>query len=115
MAITVTILMVLIFGMIDFGRVFHAYLTLNHASRESVRMASLGAKDTEINQTALASAASLSTEKVIVEITPPLLLRTRGTYVTVKMSYPVTITLPIIESAIPNPFMVKNETTMRVE
>ena len=38
-ALVVPVLLLLLFGIIDFGRVFHASLTIDHAGREAARAA----------------------------------------------------------------------------
>ena len=44
-ALILPILLMLLFGITDFGRLFHAYLTLDHAGREAARVASVGTED----------------------------------------------------------------------
>ncbi len=44
-ALILPILLMLLFGITDFGRLFHAYLTLDHAGREAARAASVGTED----------------------------------------------------------------------
>lgn len=115
LAISATVLFLLIFGMIDFGRVFHAYLTLNQASREAARVASVGGSDMDVQTRAFQAAASLDPKNVTVAITPAGTPRTRGSFVTVTLEYPVTISVPLIETFLPNPFIARSDTTMRVE
>jgi Flp pilus assembly protein TadG len=50
-ALVVPLLFLLVFGMIDFGWAINRYTVLNNATREGVRMASLGAASTEITTT----------------------------------------------------------------
>jgi uncharacterized protein (UPF0333 family) len=44
-ALIAPVFFLLILGMFDFGRMFQAYLTFSHASKEAVRYASLNAQD----------------------------------------------------------------------
>lgn len=46
-AITLPILLILVFGIIEFGRVFQAWVTLQNSARTAARYASTGAYDTE--------------------------------------------------------------------
>jgi Flp pilus assembly protein TadG len=46
MALVLPVLLVLIFGLVDFGRALNAQITLTSAAREGVRQAALGASDT---------------------------------------------------------------------
>ncbi|WP_075980694.1 TadE/TadG family type IV pilus assembly protein [Bacillus massilinigeriensis] len=115
MALSLTLFCLLIFGMIDFGRIFSAYLTLNHASREAARVASVGGTDAVIRSKAMDASKVLNNSGKNVQISPSSSLRVRGEYVTVKMSYPVSISTPLLRTILPDPFVVSNETTMRVE
>lgn len=47
-ALVVPVLFLLVFGMIDFGWAINRYTVLNNATREGVRLASLGATSSEI-------------------------------------------------------------------
>nr|WP_309098578.1 pilus assembly protein [Fredinandcohnia onubensis] len=114
MALSITFLLFLVFGIIDFGRIFSAYLTLNHASREAARVASVGGSNEDILRTAIGATDLMSSELVKVNISPEM-GRTRGEFVTIAISYPVTLTTPLLDRIVPNPFQLENETTMRIE
>lgn len=115
LALCLVILLLIVFGIIDFGRIFQAYLTTNHASREGARLATLGAADTEIIYATKNAAQSLDTDNLTVTVTPQKDLRKRGVYVTVSTTYPVIISVPLMEKVLPNPFTVKSKIVMRVE
>lgn len=114
MALSITFLLFLVFGIIDFGRIFSAYLTLNHASREAARVASVGGSNEDILRTAVGATDLMSSELVKVNISPEM-GRTRGEFVTIAISYPVTLSTPLLDRIVPNPFKLENETTMRIE
>ena len=44
-ALVLPLLILLLFGIIDFGRIFNAYLTIDHAGRDAARTASIGKND----------------------------------------------------------------------
>ncbi|NMD70118.1 pilus assembly protein [Bacillus sp. DNRA2] len=115
LALSLLVLLLIVFAIIDFGRIFQAYLTTEHATREGARLASLGATDTEITTATKTAAQVDEAAKLTVTVTPQQDLRKRGTYVTVATSYPVTISVPLMEMILPNPFTVKSKTVMRVE
>lgn len=115
LALSLLVLLLIVFAIIDFGRIFQAYLTTDHATREGARLASLGATDTEITTATKTAAQVDEAAKLTVTVTPQQALRKRGTYVTVATSYPVTISVPLMEMILPNPFTVKSKTVMRVE
>src|SRR5262245_16550399 len=47
-ALTLPILLLLIFGIIEFGRIFQAWVTVQNAAREAIRYAVTGQYDTSI-------------------------------------------------------------------
>ncbi len=48
-AITLPILLILLFGIIEFGRIFQAWVTLQNAARAAARYASTGVYDTVLS------------------------------------------------------------------
>jgi Flp pilus assembly protein TadG len=115
LAITITILVFIFFIIIDFGRIFHAYLTLEHAGREGARVTSLNGTDTEVIQRIKESSPSLDPDNIIISITPTIENRTRGTYATINLSYPLQLSTPLFQDILPNPIVIKTKTVMRVE
>ena len=54
-AIVVPLLLLIMLGLIDFGRMFYVQVSLNAASREGARASSLGRTTTQVNQVVQAS------------------------------------------------------------
>lgn len=115
MALVLPILLLLLLGIVEFGRVFNAFITVNHVSREGARAAALGNNDAEITALVLDRTEGLEKARLVVKTTPTLTERSRGTGVTVEVNYSVPLIAPIIASVLPNPFPVAAQTTMRVE
>jgi Flp pilus assembly protein TadG len=101
-----------LFGIIDFGRIFHAYLTIDHAGREAARTASIGKDTTTVKNTAVSDASSIGLTAGQVVITPET--RSSGTNVTITITYPINFLTPVIGNII-GPLTLKNTTVMRVE
>ncbi|WP_102027450.1 TadE/TadG family type IV pilus assembly protein [Salirhabdus sp. Marseille-P4669] len=114
LALALPILLLLVFGMIDFGRIFHTYLTLEHASREAARVASVGGDNNTVLQNVYLVANALDKERLEIQITPEA-DRDRGSYVTVTAIYPIEMITPFLEKLVNQPFIIKGETVMRVE
>jgi hypothetical protein len=114
-ALIFTVIALFIFGVIDFGRILNAKIILDHASREGARSACVGKDDTSVQQVITDDLSDLNSAAVTRSISPGYSSRIRGVYVTVSLSYPVTISTPLLAEIIPNPFIVKGETVMRVE
>ncbi|MBD8069123.1 TadE/TadG family type IV pilus assembly protein [Bacillus sp. PS06] len=115
LAFSLVILVLFLFAIIDFGRIFHAYLTLDHASREGARIASVGATDSEVIARVKGSAPLLDSTTVSVSITPLPQDRVRGSYVTVELAYPISFSVPLLANVAPNPLTLRSKTVMRVE
>lgn len=113
-ALILPVLLVLLFGIIEFGRVFNAYLVTSQASREGARVAALGSGDFQVAQAARDAAGIFDPADVVVDIEPagP---REKGEAVSVEVSYDVDLVAPIITAVLPDPFTVTNTTVMRVE
>ncbi|WP_077328394.1 TadE/TadG family type IV pilus assembly protein [Virgibacillus siamensis] len=115
-ALVIPILLLLLVGIFDFGRIMFSYLELEMVSQETVRKAGLGAGDSEIISYALdANHYSLvdSSRVNVVSISPDEGARDSGDYVTVTLSYPVQFLRVLGDLSIP--FTVESSSTIRVE
>lgn len=86
MALVLPVLIWLLIGTVDIARMANAYLTVQHAAREAVRLGITGATDAAVTQRALDAAAGLDPTSLTVSVTPAG-LRPTGTDVTVTVSY----------------------------
>lgn len=115
-ALILPIIILILFGIIEFGRVFSAQLLVTNGARDGARVAAVGKPYSDVEMTAKTGAAYLEPAKLTVTIDPPNEAdRVRGNNVTVDVSYPVTIYAPIISNIIGNPRVVKSRVVMRVE
>ncbi|MCA1032211.1 pilus assembly protein [Bacillus timonensis] len=112
-ALVIPIFILLLFAIVDFGRVFHAYLTIDHAGREAARIASIGKDDSTIVSVAVAQASSISLTADQVSVTPNG-TKSSGSQVTVTITYPISFLTPVI-SSITGPISLKTSTVMRIE
>jgi Flp pilus assembly protein TadG len=115
MALTISLLLILLLGIIDFGRIFHIFLTLEHASREGVRLASVGGSDTEITDRVHHTTTGLDNGQLTITITPSEADRTRGEHAAVALTYPIDFLTPLIQPLVPDPFILDSDAVMRVE
>lgn len=116
-ALILPILLMILFGIVDFGRIFHAYLTLDHAGREAARAATIGSEDDVIKSKINSATGSLDKSKYSVGITiapAGKANRASGSEVTITLTYSVDFLTPFIAQTL-NPVPLKNETVMRVE
>lgn len=114
MALILPILLMLLLGIVEFGRIFNGYLVTSQASREGARVAALGYSDTEIREAARKAAGIFDPTEVDVDIDPEE-PREKGESVTVVVSHDLDLFAPFITAVLPNPFTVTGTTVMRVE
>ena len=117
LALIVPILLLLVFGVVEYGRIFAAYLTVANGSREGARIATVGGTNTDIITAVKfrTDAMNLDNTKVVITITPNSASRTRGNSVTVEVTYPVPMYDPFFTTIVGANYTVKGKTIMRVE
>jgi len=91
MALVLPILLILVFGLIDFGRMFNAQLQVTSAARDGVRMAAMGLPG---DISARVNASSLSPLTTTPGTACPTSLGTDSS-TSVTVSYPFTFITPI--------------------
>jgi len=139
-ALVATLLLLLLFGAIEFGRVFHAYHVITSAAREGARAAAVGKNNATIEQKIEGAVESLVSDDSKVEekktkaeyisakpnenqiffyIQPyDYTVRTNGTTVQtdVYVKGAVRLFVPLIEVFFSeNPKIIKTEAQMRIE
>lgn len=93
-ALIFPILLLLVFGIVEFGRGYHAKSTLTHAAREGVRAAALGSGDPAT--IARDAAANIAPGDITVIVTPNPC--TPGLPVTVRLEYDHSYDIPLYGS-----------------
>lgn len=113
-ALVLPLLLLIVFGTIEFGRVFNAYLVVSNASREGARAAAVGKSNSEITTMATDKAASIGTVSVTIS---PSDSRPYGSEVTVTVNHTLNLIVPIIRTIIApsGSLNVSSSTSMRVE
>lgn len=138
LALVLPVLLILIFGVIEFGRIFHATHVITSAAREGARAAAVGKTNDTIEDKVVDALGSLvKPEKVTMmdvddyndddpgsgeiyfTIDPyDIGLRTDKSHddVTVSVKGAVEIIIPIVGGLLPeNPIILKSYSTMRLE
>jgi Flp pilus assembly protein TadG len=114
-ALILPIFLLILVGIIDFGKVTYSYAHLHMAAQETVRIAGFGDNDTAIKAFAQNYVHLGDKTKLQVEITPNDVTRKSGEYVTVKLRYPYQFITPLISRLFPSSFMIESDSTIRVE
>jgi Flp pilus assembly protein TadG len=115
MALILPLLILILMGTMEFGRIFHSYLLITNASREGARAGIISGTDPEIKSKVKDVAATLGLTDDQITITPAPSARTRGVPLTVKVDYSVNLITPVLDFIVPNPFSLTASTTMRME
>lgn len=115
MALVLPILLMLLIGILDFGRVVYSYAHLHMAAQESVRKGALGAYDVEITQFAKNYVHIGDSSKLEVTISPNESSRHSGDYVKVTLKYPLQLYTPLLSKILPVPEFIETDSTVRVE
>lgn len=112
LAMVLPILIWLLIGLVDMARMANAYLIIQHASREAVRLGITGASDTQVSARALNSATTLEPTRLTITVTPAG-TRNTGSDITVRIRYryQVLALMGIIGSEVP----LEAQLTARVE
>lgn len=115
MALVLPLLLILLVGMIDLGRVLYTSMHLHLATQETVRLGGLGASDAEMTSFAkdyvhVGDASLLETN-----IHPSDDQRVSGQYVTVTLEYPIEFITPFISNFVPSTFKLNANSTIRIE
>ena len=111
-ALVLPILLLLLVGIFDFGRILYTHLQLEMVAQESVRMGGLGNSDETIRAYA-ANQFHGDSSKLEIKIIPSETARKSGDYVTVSLAYPEEFMNVLGDAAIP--YTVQTSSTIRVE
>jgi len=115
LALILPLLLLLLVGTIDFGRVLYMQSHLHLATQETVRVGGLGASDAEIITFARNYVHVGDKTSLHVLISPNETSRKSGEYVTVKLQYPIDFFTPFLSKIIPPTFTLSAQSTIRVE
>lgn len=114
-ALILPVLLLLLVGILDFGRIMYSYAHLHMAAQETVRVGGLGRNDTEITSFAKDYVQLKEVDQLKINISPGDSSRDAGDYVTVKLEYPFHFITPFVSSLFPSSLSIKAESTIRVE
>ena len=115
MGLVLPVFLLVLVGVMEFGMLLNAFVTVQHAAREGVRLGITGATDSEIIDRARAAAVPLQPDLVGVSITPAPSLRERGQPVTVTVTYTHTFLTPLVSAVVGNSVMLESALDMRME
>lgn len=94
-ALVLPILVMLVFGIIEFGRGYNAKITVTHAAREGARVLALTADPVAAEAAVVGAATSLDSASVVVTSSAC----TPGTPASVTVEYPFSYDIPLVGGA----------------
>lgn len=115
LALVLPLILLLLLGVVEFGRMFHSYLVLTQGSREGARLAVVGESNTAVVNRVERVTSSLDRTKIQVQVEPVEKERVRGVPVTVTLYYQLELLLPNLFDLFPDPIVISSTTTMRME
>ena len=114
-ALVLPVILLLLLGIVEFGRVFSAYLVITNASREGARCAAVNRTDTNVVDVVRGSLISLNLSSSTIRIQPEGSLRESGKQVSVEVDYTMNFITPLMSGIVRGPVTLKSVTVMRVE
>lgn len=113
-AMILPILMLILLGIIEFGRFYNAWLMVTNASREGARIASLGGTTLQVEERVDVVMESFDLNRITVSINP-LGVGSRGDMVTVTVVYDIDPLTPMFGVITGGTLHLDADTVMRVE
>lgn len=115
LALVLPVVLMILFGITEFGRALHAYLAIQNAAREGVRLGITGAGDDAIRDRVVAMAGTLESERLTVGISPLEGERLSGDVLTVSVRYDFVIVVPLIAGIVGGEIPLESALSMRME
>ncbi|TAK27603.1 MAG: pilus assembly protein [Chloroflexota bacterium] len=125
LALVLPLLLLILFGIIEGGRIFSAWLEITNDAREGARYGAVRAGDPAATPTLLADVRSYVTKKAagLVDTDPSkfsvivqqLNTGTPDASFSVAVSYTMDIYMPLVQQLLPNPLHLYAKSVMRAE
>ena len=114
-ALVLPLILMILLGIMEFGRAFNAYLTLQHAAREGARLGVTGAGDNAIIDRIKEVAVTLDPDRLVIAISPQEGARTRGDVLEVDLQYNFSFLVPLVMDIVGEQIQLQSSLKMRVE
>ncbi len=113
LALLLPVILMLLLGIVEFGRVYGSYMIITNASRQGARAGAVGANDADVIQIVKDNASTL--DQAALDPVPTRVESDDVVTITVTVTYDVQIYAPFIGSITGNPIRLEAATSMRVE
>ncbi|MDC3416944.1 TadE/TadG family type IV pilus assembly protein [Aquibacillus salsiterrae] len=115
LALVLPILLVLLVGIFDIGRIIYSYASLHFTAQETARISSFGKSDAEIIEFAKNQFTAGDTTQLDVSLSLPEGERDSGDYVTITLTYPIIPVIPVVRNVLPEQILLSVNSTIRIE
>ncbi|MBM7572611.1 TadE family protein [Aquibacillus albus] len=115
MSLVIPMLLIILVGVFDIGRMIYTYSTLHFTAQETVRLGSFSKGDPEMEQFARNNFSAGDRSELEVAISPSEEMRKPGEYVTVSLTYPVDPFIPVVSTFLPDEILLQVDSTIRIE
>jgi Flp pilus assembly protein TadG len=115
MALVLPLLIIILFSLVELGRLGHASLTLQYAAREGARTAITGAGDDFIRARIISAAPALDDSALVITLSPPQEERVSGGEFRVLLDYEMDVYFPLLPAVVPDSFSLQGKAVMRIE
>lgn len=116
-ALIMPLIILILFGIFEFGRIFYSYIVITNSAREGARIGAVGKPDDEIiariRETAPLPQADMKLS--VTKLEPSQDQRKSGLPLTVEVTYNVDLITPLFSDILPNPVILKSQAVMRLE
>ena len=107
-ALVLPVLILVLMGMLEFGRVMHEYMLVTEAARIGARAAVVNANDATVRSQIMSAVPAIESANITI-----VRGANSGDPVKVTVKGRVTIITPIIGAILPNPFTITESAVMR--
>lgn len=114
MALLLPVLLMILLGILEFGRIYSAYMVISNAARDAARVGSVGGSSAQIYTSVTTTTASLKADDVTLVISTTG-TGGRGDAITVNVGYDIPIMAPFLGIVVDNPMHLEADMTMRIE
>lgn len=115
MALVLPLLLTLIIGTIEVGRIMGTYMMVGDLARQGARYGILGHSDIEINNFVISQNTWLEQDRIGVSISPEYANRLSGDSLQVIVNYSLDLLTPFSSTIFTNPVPISAKCIMRME
>lgn len=115
LALVLPVLVLLLVGICEFGRILGASMVINNLAREGARYGVVGHNDLEIEELLQSERAWLDGDRMTVSITPEFTSRCKGEPLDIQIDYSLDLMTPVFSHILPDPVTISAKCDMRIE